>query len=285
MRVYLLLALLVIVWGLSWPVSKLGLEFMPAIWFAVWRLLIGMLTLFLIVSVTGNFVIPQKEDLPMIFVMGIFQMGIFISLVMFGLHYVDAGRSAMLVYTTPLWVIPLSVLMFKEKLTTHKTIGLIFGVIGIVLLFSPWEMNWSDNNVLIGNGLLMIAALCWAISILCARHMVWHHTPLALVPWQILVGVVPVFILAFWWQPHPIIQWNSTLLVILLFVGIFATAFGFWGTLVVSKMLPSITVSFCYLAIPVAGLIFSALILHEIITVTMMVAMIFTIAGVAFVAL
>lgn len=113
-RIYVLVVVLVIIWGLSWPINKMGLAFMPPIWYAAFRLLIGMISLFLIAYFKGKMVIPTLKDLPIIAIFGSLQMALFISLITIGLDYVSAGRSAILVYTTPIWVIPLAVL-FSTK--------------------------------------------------------------------------------------------------------------------------------------------------------------------------
>lgn len=283
-HIYILVILLILAWGLSWPIGKIGLEYIPPVWFAAYRLLTGVISFFLLVAITGNLIIPDKRDLPIIFVMGIIQMGLFLMLIAVGLYYVDPGRSAMLVYSTPLWVTPLAVLFFKEKLTVYKSLGLVLGLSGILILFSPWGIDWTDQAALFGNAILMLAALCWAVAILCARNMTWYRDPLQLVPWQLLVGMLPVFVLAALLEPQAVIEWNFPLTSSLLFTGLFGTAFGFWGTLVVSKELPSITVSLCYLAIPVAGILFSALIVHEPVTPIMIIAMLFILSGVACVA-
>lgn len=285
LRAYTLIILLIIIWGISWPICKEGLAFMPPIWFAVGRIIIGMICMFGVVAFTGKLIIPNRRDLPITFVMGFLQMAMFMGLITLGLDHVTAGRSAMLVYTTPMWVMPLAIIFFNEKLTLYKAIGFMLGMCGIFLLFSPWGVDWSDKNALIGNALLLSAAFCWSIAILCARNMKWYRSPLELLPWQLLVGLMPMLLMAYILQPSPIIQWNSTLIFSLLVTGVFATAFGYWGTLVVSKELPSITVSLCFLAVPVTTLIASALILHERITVLVAVAMLFIISGIACVAL
>lgn len=285
LRIYTLVVLLVLIWGVSWPICKIGLSFIPPIWFAVYRLMIGMATIFLIVVLTGKLIIPKRRDLPIIFVMGILQMACFMILITVGLHYVSAGRSAILVYTTPIWVMPLAILFFHEKLTTYKAIGFVLGMLGILILFSPSGIDWTDKDALFGNALLLLAALCWAVAILCARNMKWYRTPLELMPWQLLVGFLPVLALACWQHPDPAVEWNQSLIFSLFVTGVFGTAFGYWGTLVVSKELPSITVSLCYLAVPVAGLLAAAVILHEPITMLVLIAMLFIITGIACVAL
>lgn len=284
LQVYVLVILLIIIWGLCWPINKIGLAFMPPIWYAAFRLLIGMISLFIIAVFSRKLIIPNRRDLPIVLVIGFLQMALFLSLITIGLDHVSAGRSAILVYTTPIWVMPLAILFFNEKLNKYNAIGFLLGMLGIFTLFSPWGMDWADSDALLGNGLLLLAALCWAVAILCARNMTWYRTPIELVPWQLLMGTCLVFIAAYSYQPSPSIDFNDTLIGSLLVTGVLGAAFGYWGSIVVSKELPSITVSLCFLAIPVSGLIFSALILHEPITFLIIVAMFFILTGIAFVA-
>lgn len=284
-KIYLLLVFLILIWGISWPITKIGLQYMPPIWFAAFRMIIGMLCMFVLVISIGKWMIPSRKDMPIILVMGLLQMALFMTLINLGLHYVNAGRSAILVYTTPIWVMPLAILFFKEKATWLKWTGFFLGILGVVTLFSPWGINWSDPQVIFGNGILLLAALCWAIAILCARNMKWHHTPLQLLPWQLLLGTIPVVLIAAFTTPFTVIQWNYTLISILLFIGGLGTAFAYWATLMISKELPSITVSLSFLAVPIAGLIFSAWLLNEPITGAIVVAMILILNGIACVAL
>lgn len=279
LRIYLLLMALIMVWGLSWPIAKMGLAYIPALWFAAARLSIATVSMFIVVIALGKFIWPSKQDLKIIFTIGLLQVGLFMMLLTLGLSHIDAGISAILVYTTPLWVVPISILFFKEKPSFIKWLSFILGGIGILILFNPWVTNWSNHNIMIGNCVLILSALCWALAILCARHMYWPHSPLELIPWQLLVGAVPLVILAAIKVPAPHIVWNHTLFTSLAYNGIFATAFAYWGSIVISKELPPITTSLSFLSIPIVGLIFSNLLLHEAITTPVIVAMAFILCG------
>lgn len=280
LKVYLFLMLIIVIWGISWPISKMGLAFMPPIWYAACRLMVATVSMFLIVGLLGKFIWPKKQDLKIIFAIGLLQVGLFMILINVGLFYVSAGRTAVLVYTTPLWVVPISIFVFKEKSSLLKWVGFILGILGIVVLFNPFLVNWSDHNVLIGNGLLLLSALCWAIAILCARYMSWPHTPLELISWQLLVGTIPVLVTAVIEQPHPHIEWNHVLVMSILYTGIFATAIAYWGTVLVSKELPPITTSLSLSIIPVFALLLSAALLHEPITISIIIAMLLILSGV-----
>src|SRR4051794_3390628 len=62
-RAYVLLALVVILWGANWPVMKVALSSLPPLWFTVLRLLLGSGALFIAVGISGNLSRPGRPDL------------------------------------------------------------------------------------------------------------------------------------------------------------------------------------------------------------------------------
>lgn len=284
-KVYILFFAVIIIWGLSWPVSKIGMGFVPAIWFSALRLFFAMLAMFVIMGSLGKLIFPTKKDLPVILTIGFFQMGLFSMFINLGLYYVDAGRSAILTYTTPFWVLPLAVLLFNEKLTWLKFLGFLLGMSGIITLFGPWSIDWSDKMGLMGNGLLLLAALSFGISMLCARHLTWHRSALELLPWQLLVGTIPVLAFACIFSPGSNIEWNTIAVSTVVYTALLGTAIGYWCSTIISKELPSITVSIGFLGVPLSGLFFSSLILNEPLTASIKIAMILISGGLICVAL
>ncbi|MBT7943670.1 MAG: EamA family transporter, partial [Alphaproteobacteria bacterium] len=45
-RFYVLLVLVVVFWGVNWPIMKLGIQYLPPLWFAATRIFLGSLFLF-----------------------------------------------------------------------------------------------------------------------------------------------------------------------------------------------------------------------------------------------
>lgn len=280
LRIYLLLAAVIFVWGISWPINKIGIAYITPIWFVALRVSIGAITMFGVVIALKKLIIPTRRDLPIILVIGVLQITLFLLFISLGLVHVNAGRSAILVYTTPLWVMPIAVFVFKEKATGLKWLGFFLGISGVLILFNPTEMDWSNHEGIYGNAILFLASFCWAIAIICTRNMKWHHTPLELISWQLLLAAIPLIMTACIMDPPSRFQINFTLLSCVLFTGTFATAFAYWAVVMISKELPSITVSLSFLAVPVIGLIGSAIFLHEVITPTIFIAMIAILSGV-----
>ncbi len=279
-RTYVLLVAVVLAWGFSWPMNKLGLDFIPPYWFAAFRLIFGTISMFVLSFFLKKLIIPTKKDLPLIFVLGIFQIGFFILFINLGLVTESGGTAAILVYTTPLWVTPMAIFFFKEPSSFLKWLGFILGAIGVLFMLNPWEIDWTNSTTLLSVFFLLSASLSLAISILCARYMTWHSTPLELIPWQLLVGCVMLVIVALIGQPHPTVVWNLTSIICMAYTAVVATALGFLGMSKLSKELPATVTSIGFLGVPVSGVIFSVLLLHEKLDIFMTLAMLFIISGV-----
>ena len=236
--------------------------------------------MFLISLVLKKLIIPTRNDLPMMFMLGFFQIGLFILMINLALTLESSGTAAILVYTTPLWVMPLSIFFFKEASTLLKWLGFLLGIVGVLFMLNPTEINWSNANTLLALFYLMSASLSLSISILCARYMTWHHTPLELIPWQLLVGSILLIIVALIKEPSPHLDWNLTSSLCIGYTGVLSTAFGFLGMSKVSKELPATLTSIGFLGVPVSGVIFSVILLHETVGLYKIFAMLFITLGV-----
>lgn len=283
--IYFLLLTNVVIWALAWPISKIGLAYMGPLWYTANRFIIACAVCFIVLGAARAVKIPKRQDLPIILGIGILQMTFFLTLINTGLSHVGAGRSAILAYSTPLWVTPLAALFFHESVTRIKLIGVLLGLAGIAILFAPMSLDWSNHSVVLGNIYLILAALVWAIAILQSRFGRWHSDPLQLVPWQLLLATILTTLFAFFMEPISTIQSNSTLWLTLIYNGVLGTAFGYWASSTVFKNIPAINASLCYLGVPVLGLLFSATILGESISLSMALAITLIMSGLFCVAL
>jgi drug/metabolite transporter (DMT)-like permease len=279
-RIFLLFVFVVISWGMGWPINKIGLDFMSPVWYTAIRLIVGTVTMMIFVIAVKKFSLPKWRDLPLIIIIGLPQISIFMLLANYGLSYLPAGRSSLLGYTTPLWVMPAAILFFKEKAGFLRWLGFFLGLGGLFILLSPWELNWASPSVLFGAGMLLLASLSWAISMLCARYMKWSKSPLELIPWQLLVGTIPILLFAIIKEPSVSFEWNMPLVLSLVYTGFLVTGLSYWSGVVINKELPTIVVSLGFLLVPVFSLIVSSLYLHESITPLTIAAMLLIVVGI-----
>lgn len=267
-RILGLFVFIILSWGLAWPVNKLGLDYMSPIWYTALRLVVGTCTMMVMVLILNKFTLPHLKDTPLILIIGLLQFSLYIFLTNLGLAYLPAGRASLLAYTTPLWVMPIAILFFKEKPGIMKWAGFMFGILGLIVLLSPWELDWSNKQVLFGTAMLLLASLAWAVSMLCVRYMQWNKTPLELIPWQLLIGTLPILAYAYIKEPAITIVWNSTLLLSLVYTGALVTGISYWSGIVINKELPTLFVSLGFLIVPIFSIVISSLFMHEVIGLT-----------------
>lgn len=282
---YVLLGLLIAIWGLNWPIMKIGLEQIPPFWFAGLRLLFASAALFLLLAVLGRLRLPPRGDWPIVLSIGCGQLAIYVTVINVALLHVEASRSAILAYTTTVWVVPGAMLFLGERLTPLKAAGVVLGLGGVLVLFDPGRFDWSDGGQILGHGLLLFGALVWAANIVHARAHRWTATPLELAPWQTLIGAVPVLALAIIIDDPMPASYDLPLVLILVYNAFLASAFAFYAVVRISTQLPSITASLGFLGVPVTGVVAAILWLGEPATTGKLAGLVLIVAGVGLVSL
>jgi len=284
-QAYIVLVLMILSWGFSWPLAKIGVQYIPPVWFSFGRLLIAIVTVFSITAMLGKLRLPEKREIPIILIVGLIQLGFYQMMISYGVAHTDASRAAILAYLTPFFVTPVAVLAFKEKCSLTKLSGLACGFIGMLVMFNPFTFDWGHSNQVFGNICLMLAAICTAGPMLYIRYAKWTPSPIAVFPWQLLIGCIPVLIVAMISEPQPVIDWNIKLISTNLYCGVIATAVGYLSLVTVSRKLPVINSSIALLIIPLLGIISSNLILGETLDLHLIIAIVLITSGLTLVAL
>ena len=278
----LLFALVIFSWGITWPVTKAIVAQVPPLWASTIRSGIAGVALLALLLARGNLIVPKRGDIAVVLNISLLHMVAFAALVAIGLQFITAGRSVVLGYTAPLWVVPGAWLFLGERLTARRAAGVGIGVAGLALMFNPLAFDWRDSNAVLGNGLILLGALCWAVSILHVRAHTWISTPFQLVFWEVLLATAVLLVLALLVEgPPPHIAWSLELVGLFLFASIFGVVVAYWAMAMVNRSLPAVTTSLGILATPVVGTLGSAIALAEPIGMTLLIAMALILGGIA----
>ena len=186
---YFQLALNVVLFGLSWPLIKIGLQAASPLWFAAARATLSASVAFVLLAFLGRLRWPARGDWPIVLSVGALQLASFFALTNLGMQSLPAGRSSVLAYTASLWVVPLS-LLAGEKVGWRSFLGVIIGMAGIVVLSDPPRFDWNDKAVLWGHVWLVLSGFTWAIAIVHIRRHKWQREPLDALPWQMCVAAL-----------------------------------------------------------------------------------------------
>jgi len=276
-----LLGVVVLIWGTTWPVNKAVLHYLSPIWSTAIRSCIGTLVLVVLCLARGRLVLPQRGDLPVVFSVGLLHMTAYSILGNVGMQHVAAGRSVVLAYTTPMWVAPCARLFLGEAFTLRRAIGTVFGLLGLVLIFNPLAFDWGNHDSVLGNGLILLGAMFWAASILYVRGHRWIGEPFDLLVWQALVASCVLVPCAFLFEGPPQFEWSVPLVGLQVYSATFGIAIAYWAINKVNRSLPAMTTSLGLLGVPVFGIVCSSLALGETLEFSLVASMALIIIGIA----
>lgn len=275
-----LLGFAILIWGINWPVMKTGLSHIGPYWFSATRFALGGVCLFALQITTGALRLPTRRDLPLVFSVGLLQMLTFTLLGAIAMTEIPAGRSAVLAYTTPLWVTPITILFFRERLTRNQAIGIGLGVLGVLALFNPFTLDWPNTVQLKANLMLVTASFVWALCIIHLRYYKGDSTAYQLAPWQMLIASIPLIVIAYAVEGPYSGDGTSNFWHTILYVGPLATAFCFCAVNAASMWLSSTNMATAMLGVPVVGLLSAVIFLGEQLTVGLTVGVIAIVGGI-----
>jgi drug/metabolite transporter (DMT)-like permease len=210
-------------------------------------------------------------------------MAAFSALTGLALTSLPPGRTSVLAYSTPLWVVPLAAWRLNEPVSRLALIGVATGLAGVAIIVAPSIYAGRSGDVT-GYALIMGAAALWALSIVFVRAHPFVLTPLQLAPWQMLVATSLLMPLARFAE-GPLRSIDATGATTLAYVGLIATAFAYWAMVEVGRHLPASTISITLLATPVLGIFISGIALGETVNSFLIVGGTLVFLGICFCAL
>jgi drug/metabolite transporter (DMT)-like permease len=246
----LALALLALIWGYNWVVMKVAMQYVGPMDFAALRGALGAMLLFFVLWLVGAPLKPQHV-VKTIF-LGLFQTAAFVGLISWALDIGAAGKSAVLGYTMPFWVIVFGWPFLPERLRGWQwpAAGLI--LLGLVLVLELWAGSTDMTSSL----LALAAGISWAISVIIFKKIPVEsrNDLLSVTAWQMIYGVLPLVAIGWMTDERPI-EWSNYFIGALIYnaVGGMALAPLLW--LYILQRLPATISGLNALAVPIVGVI------------------------------
>jgi drug/metabolite transporter (DMT)-like permease len=235
----------------------------------------------LVLAVTGKWRIAGR-DWPRLLVVSLVGLFGYATASMYGFAHVPAGIGGLVYATQPLFMALLAVVILGERLTLSIVLGLIFAILGTVLLL--WDDLTStvlDRSYVSGILLLLLASFAWAFYSIPGKTIFLRYGPVPVTAMSTIIGTLPMLALA---SPHTLDtlhamtvgQWLEVF-----YLAFCSTFFAMLTWTYASAKLPATTVGpFLYL-IPVIAVIAGMLILGETVTWSTVLGGLFIILGVA----
>jgi drug/metabolite transporter (DMT)-like permease len=190
---YPLLALAVVslVWGYNWVVFKEALRYCGPFTFGALRALLGGVVVLLALLAARRPLAPGSWEA--VLVLGLLQITAFSGLMGWALVAGGAGRSAVLAYTMPFWVMLFAWPILGERLQGLQWVSVLLALAGLVLMMPRWgQAGLSSAALAVASGVV------WATAAVYTK-ILQRRAPVALLPltgWQLLLGAIPLFVVA-----------------------------------------------------------------------------------------
>lgn len=260
-RQWVVLGLLTLVWGLNWPIMKMGVTGFPPLTFRFVCLLIGTPVLGLaLVVMKVPFGIPRIYWRELL-VLSIFNMFFWHAMIILAVQYLSSGRSAILGYTMPIFSAVFGALVFHAQMSKRAWGGVAAAACGVTLLLWHELANMSGKPV--GVLLALVAASTWAFGTQLLRRTQIPLPTLTLSFWMtamttVVMGCLSVLFEADrWMEPTPT-HWMAILYNAFL---VFGFAHSAWFYL--ARGLPPIASTLSVMMIPILGVFTGAWALNE----------------------
>lgn len=221
----------VVIWGINISVMKLALNEVSPLVFNALRFPMGAAALILIMwRHEGNFLPARNEWLPL-FILGLLAHPIYQFFFLGGLSKTSASHAAVLISTTPVWVALGDHFHLKERLPVPAWTGICLSLLGVLILTVARGGDATESS-LIGDGMVLIAGLLWAVYSVFSRPLLRRRSAVWVTSWAVFFGTP--FIVAMGTPGMLGLDWGSLTAVTwggAAYAGLFAlaTAYTFWA--------------------------------------------------------
>ncbi len=212
LKAYLALLVLVLIWGYNWVVMKTAVMYAGPLDFAALRLVLSGICFFLLLL---WFKKPLKPaEIRSTFLSGIFQLSGFYGLSAWAMVNGGAGKTAVLVYGMPFWVILMAWPVLGERLKRFQWLSVVLALAGLLFILVP--LNLSEG--LFSKALALFSGVSWAVGVIVSKRFQKKVKVdlLSYTTWQTIFASIPIVIIALLAPGEPI-HWSWTFIAALFY--------------------------------------------------------------------
>lgn len=267
-KAYVALGATVLIWASSFAVIKVGVGEIDPFFLAGIRAIIAAAVLLAVVAVKGELaelrtlLAAQWRSLALSGLVGI---AVFDVLQNVGIAKTTSVLAGLLLNTNPLMIAALGVAFLRQRLPWTRVVGLLLGFAGMATVAVSGSGPDTDvaPDIAVGNLLVLLSALAWAVYSIITAKRVSVHSPLLVTCSSYVFGSVfsvPIFMFA----DMDEVAWTSPKAwAVVLYLGVVASALTFfmWGFALAN--LEVANASIVLFLIPVVAVLVGWLVLGE----------------------
>lgn len=243
------------------------------------RFIIGGLFLlpFAWVRIKKKNIVIRRNDYLYMLLLGIICIPFSMVFFQLGVENSNASTAAVIFCINPMFTIFFAHFVTEEKLSRNKVISIAIGIVGIVFMIGPWNIQVGDS--FLGASYSILAAVLFGLYSALGRRSVHRLGGLPQTAISFLLGSVAMVPLMFLLNKPIIsgISWEN--LPVLFYVGIMVTGLGYLCYFMAMEYGDAATASIVFFIKPGLAPIIAVLILREVINLNGFLGIILVFAG------
>jgi drug/metabolite transporter (DMT)-like permease len=274
------LAITSIGWGFNWPVTKFLIGELPPLTLRGLSGVVGALLLAVLAVARGQSLYVPRKMWGRLVLAAVLNVSGWMVLMGLALLWLPASEAALIAYTMPVWASLIAWPVLGERPTLLRTLALVMAFAGLASIMGGNGIAASEAK-LPGIVMALVGSIGFAVGTVLSKRHPLHLPPIPGAAWQVGLGCLPVAIVGLlletshWGAVTPLGWW----LLVYSVLGQFCIAYVCWFAAL--ARLPASVAAIGTMAVPVIGVVASAIALHEPLGAGQIAALIFTLAGVA----
>src|SRR6202158_135136 len=256
------LAITSVGWGFNGPVTKYLLSELPPLTMRGTTGVIGAGLLAGLAILSGQSLRVPREIWPRLVLAAFFNVGCWMTLMGLALLWLPASEAALIAYTMPVWASVLAWPILGERPNLLRVISLVMAFAGLSAIMGGNGLTASMEKL---PGIIMAlgGAFGFAVGTVLAKKLPLNLPPLSAAAWQIGIGSLPVAIVGLFVEKADVAALSRLgwILVVYSTVIQFCVAYVAWFAAL--ARLPASVAAIGTMAVPVIGVVASAVALHE----------------------
>lgn len=254
------LVFVTLIWGLNWPVLKVGVQGFPPLSFRAASMTLALPVLWLSLRARHLPLAVARPHWGMVLRLGLFNLVLWNAPMIIAMPLLSSGRAAILGYTMPIFSALIGALVYRDRLNARGWSGVAAAALGVLLL---WNELSSMGGRPLGVVLMLVAAVSWAYGTQQLRRSELPVPTLTLAFWMVAEAAVLLGLLGIgfeherWRAPSPGAIWATAFNALL----VLSLAQAAWFSL--ARHLPPLASTLSVMMIPVVGVFTGALWLGE----------------------
>jgi drug/metabolite transporter (DMT)-like permease len=273
------LAITSVGWGFNWPITKYLLSELPPLTFRGMTGVVGACLLAALALARGQSLKVARELWPRLLLAALLNVTGWMVLMGLALLWLPASEAALIAYTMPVWASMLAWPVLGERPTWLRSAALLMAFAGLAAIMGGNGVTASTAK-LPGIVMALTGAIGFALGTVLAKKLPLLLAPIPAAAWQIGLGCFPVAIAGLLFETTHLDQVSQLGWWLLSYSVLIQFCIAYVSWFAALARLPASVAAIGTMAVPVIGVVASAVALHEPLGVTQIIALMCTLAGV-----